>query len=99
REPPAPRDWAVQRPTLRPGFRARETQDGHGQLATRFPLNGQEPGQLRRVEAASGRVRRDPQTSRDGVQTPTIRPSESTAEESTGHRNVEAGAGEATGRR
>jgi len=35
------------------GLRPREIQDGNGQLATRLPFHGQEPGQLRRVEAAS----------------------------------------------
>ena len=72
------------------GLRPREIQNGNGQLATRHPFHGQQPGQLGRVKAPSGRLFGDPQTFGDGVQAPTIWPPVSTAEEPTGRRNVEA---------
>src|SRR5271157_5249786 len=53
REPPLPGYRPVQWPTPRPGLRPREIQDEDGQLATRLPYDGQQPGQLGRVEAAS----------------------------------------------
>ena len=101
-EPPAPRDRPVQRPLIRLGLRPREIQDGNGQLATRLPFHGQEPGQLRRVEAPAGRIVGDPQPLGDIRQAPTAPTAfepEPAPIESISHRDMEAGTGEPTGRR
>jgi hypothetical protein len=83
---------------LRPGHRLRTVQDGHSSLATRLPFHGQQPGQLGRMEAASGRPACDPQSVGDRVQAPTVTPSESTTEKPIGHCDREARPGEPTGR-
>jgi hypothetical protein len=99
REPPTPRNRTEQRPMLRPGLRLREIQDGDRQLATRLPFDGQQPGQLGRIDAASGRPTCDPQPVGNRVQAPTIFPSEPTAEKPVGHSDLETRPGEPTGRR
>ncbi len=94
REPRAPRDRPVRRPTLRPGLRAREIQDGDRLHAARLPFHDQEPGQIGGMEAPSDRIIGDPQPFGDRIGPPTILASESTAEESAGHSNAETGRGE-----
>ena len=77
RERPAPGGRTVQRPTLWTGVGLREFQDRDGQLATRLPLHGQQPGQLGRVKATSDRIIRDPQTPGNRIRLPTDLASES----------------------
>src|SRR5262249_51221090 len=98
REPPCPRDRPIQRPMPRPGLRLREIRDGDGQLATGLPGDGEQPGQLGRTEARTSRAERDAQSFGDLVEAPSGRPSEPGTEEPIGHRDMEAGPGEPTGR-
>src|SRR5262249_10027136 len=102
REPPGPRDRPIERPMARPGARLRKIQDGNGQLSARLPGDAEQPGKLRRMEAVSCRAERDHQAIGDIRQAPsqtaTLEP-ESALIEPKGHRDMETGPGEPTGRR
>src|SRR5262245_35583871 len=82
----------------RPGLRLHEIRDGDRQLATRLPGDREQPGQLGRMETRTSRAERDPQSFGDLVEAPSVLPSEPGTEEPIGHRDMEAGPGEPTGR-
>src|SRR5262249_28366187 len=101
REPPSPRDRPIQRPTLRSSLRLRGIRDGDHQLMTRLPGDGEQAGQLRRMEARSSRAERDPQTPGNIRQAPSqaaTLESEPAPIEPIGHRDMETGPREPTGR-
>ncbi len=102
RGPPTPWGRPVERPALRSGLRLREIQHGDRRFATRLPRGRQQPGQLGRMEAPSGRVVGDSQSLGDVRQAPTQSTTfepEPAAVEPIRHRDLETGPGEPTRRR
>jgi hypothetical protein len=69
-------------PTSGPGGSSMELRG-----AARLPFHGHQPGQLGRMETASDRSARDPQSLGNRVQAPTVRRSEPKTEKPRGHRN------------